>query len=58
MHLKLSRKKLDMKFREVSFLNTQKMLTKASYIVYIQLIMYVKAILSTGTFVCNIYENF
>ena len=53
IHLKLSWEKLDMKFRKVSFLNTQKMLTKASYIAYIQSLMYVKAILSSGAFVCN-----
>ena len=58
IHLKLSWEKLDIKFREVSFLNTQKLLTKASYIAYIQSLMYIKAILSTGAFVCNIYEDF
>ena len=57
-HLKLNWEKLDIKFGEVSFLNTQKMLTKASNIAYIQSLMYVKAILSTGAFACNIYENF
>ena len=58
IHLKLSWKKLDIRLRQLLFLNAYKMFIKAFYIAYIQLLKYAKVTPRTRAYVYNIYDYF